>query len=114
MINDKIIEENKEKVLLVGVYETGVYNEGGRGKRETEEEFYHSMDELSELAQTSVTLFALGSPSGTFTFNGTGGKPVQQSRNANFLSNFMSIRLYFGGSGLKLDSIKFELVERWN
>ena len=69
---------------------------------------------LSELAQTSVTLFALGSPSGTYTFNGTGGKPVEQSRNANFLSNFMSIRLYFGGSGLVLHNIRFELVERWN
>ena len=50
MINDRMIDENNEKVLLVGVYETGAYNEGGRGKRETEEEFYHSMDELSELA----------------------------------------------------------------
>ena len=69
---------------------------------------------LSELAQTSVTLFALGSHSGTYTFNGTGGKPVEQSRNANFLSNFMSIRLYFGGSGLVLHNIRFELVERWN
>lgn len=69
---------------------------------------------LSELAQTSVTLFALGSPSGTYTFNGTGGKAVEQSRNANFLSNFMSIRLYFGGSGLVLHNIRFELVERWN
>ncbi len=69
---------------------------------------------LSELAQTSVTLFAVGIPSGTFTFNGTGGKPVQQSRDVQFLSSFVSVRLYFGGSGLKLDSIKFELVERWN
>lgn len=69
---------------------------------------------LSELAQTSVTLFALGSPCGTYTFNGTGGKPVEQTRKANFLSNFMSIRLYFGGSGLKLHSIKFELAERWS
>lgn len=70
--------------------------------------------ELSELAQTSVTLFALGSPSGTYTFNGTGGKPVEIARNANFLSNFMSIRLYFGGSGLKVHSIRFELTERWS
>ena len=70
--------------------------------------------ELSELAQTSVTLFALGSPSGTYTFNGTGGKPVEIARDANFLSNFMSIRLYFGGSGLRLHNIRFELKERWN
>lgn len=66
--------------------------------------------ELSELAQTSVSLFALGSASGTYTFNGTNGKLVSQTRNGTFLSHFMSIRLYFGGSGLKLHSIKFEYV----
>ena len=66
--------------------------------------------ELSELAQTSVSLFALGSASGTYTFNGTSGKLVSQTRNGTFLSHFMSIRLYFGGSGLKLHSIRFEYV----
>lgn len=65
---------------------------------------------LSELAQTSVSLFALGSASGTYTFNGTDGKLVSQTRNGTFLSHFMSIRLYFGGSGLKLHSIRFEYV----
>lgn len=68
---------------------------------------------LSELAQTSVSIFALGSPCGMFTFNGTGGVPVSQTKDVKFLSNFMSIRLYFGGSGLKTQSIRFELKERW-
>ena len=68
---------------------------------------------LSELAQTSVSIFALGSPCGTFTFNGTGGAAVSQTKDVKFLSNFMSIRLYFGGSGLKTQSIRFELKERW-
>lgn len=68
---------------------------------------------LSELAQTSVSIFALGSPCGTFTFNGTGGAAVSQTKNVQCLSNFMSIRLYFGGSGLKTQSIRFELKERW-
>lgn len=68
---------------------------------------------LSELAQTSVSIFALGSPCGMFTFNGTGGAPVSQTKDVKFLSNFMSIRLYFGGSGLKTQSIRFELKERW-
>lgn len=68
---------------------------------------------LSELAQTSVSIFALGSPCGTFTFNGTGGAPVSQTKDVKCLSNFMSIRLYFGGSGLKTQSIRFELKERW-
>lgn len=69
---------------------------------------------LSELAQTSVSIFALGSPCGMFTFNGTGGAPVSQTKDVKFLSNFMSIRLYFGGSGLKTQSIRFELKERWS
>lgn len=68
---------------------------------------------LSELAQTSVSIFALGSPCGTFTFNGTGGAAVSQTKDVKCLSNFMSIRLYFGGSGLKTQSIRFELKERW-
>lgn len=68
---------------------------------------------LSELAQTSVSIFALGSPCGMFTFNGTGGAPVSQTKDVKFLSNFMPIRLYFGGSGLKTQSIRFELKERW-
>ena len=41
--------DDAEKVLLVGVYETGVYTGARSDGRETEEEFYHSMDELSEL-----------------------------------------------------------------
>jgi len=68
---------------------------------------------LSELAQTSVSIFALGSPCGMFTFNGTGGAPVSQTKDVKCLSNFMPIRLYFGGSGLKTESIRFELKERW-
>ena len=68
---------------------------------------------LSELAQTSVSIFALGSPCGMFTFNGTGGSPVSQTKDVKCLSNFMPIRLYFGGSGLKTQSIRFELKERW-
>lgn len=72
-----------------------------------------SSSTLSELAQTSVSIFALGSPCGMFTFNGTGGAPVSQTKDVKFLSNFMSIRLYFGGSGLKTQSIRFELKERW-
>lgn len=63
---------------------------------------------LSELAQTTVTLFTLGSVSGTYTFNGTGGKPVEQCRTAPFISCFTAVRLYFGGSGLKMHSIRFE------
>ncbi len=71
--------------------------------------------ELSELAQTSVTVFNLGTASGTYTFNGTAGKPVGQDRTMPFFSHFTTIRLYFGGSGLNMHSIRFEyagVVER--
>lgn len=66
--------------------------------------------ELSELAQTAVTLFAVGTACGTYTFNGTGGKPVEQFRITPFFSRFTSIRLYFGGSGLKMHNIRFEFT----
>lgn len=66
--------------------------------------------ELSELAQTAVTLFAVGTACGTYTFNGTGGKPVEQFRVTPFFSRFTSIRLYFGGSGLKMHNIRFEFT----
>lgn len=65
---------------------------------------------LSELAQTAVTLFAVGTACGTYTFNGTGGKPVEQFRITPFFSRFTSIRLYFGGSGLKMHNIRFEFT----
>ena len=65
---------------------------------------------LSELAQTSVTVFTLGTAVGTFTFNGTGGKPVSQYRVTPFFSRFTTVRLYFGGSGLKMHSVRFEFV----
>lgn len=66
--------------------------------------------ELSELAQTAVTLFSVGTACGTYTFNGTGGKPVEQFRITPFFSRFTSIRLYFGGSGLKMHNIRFEFT----
>ena len=66
--------------------------------------------ELSELAQTAVTLFAVGTACGTYTFNGTGGKPVEQFRITPFFSRFTSIRLYFGSSGLKMHNIRFEFT----
>lgn len=65
---------------------------------------------LSELAQTSVTVFTLGTAVGTFTFNGTGGEPVSQYRVTPFFSRFTTVRLYFGGSGLKMHSVRFEFA----
>ena len=46
--------EANERVLLVGVYETGSHSESRRSDTESEEEFYHSMDELYELARACL------------------------------------------------------------
>lgn len=66
--------------------------------------------EASELAQIPLTLFLMGTASGTLTWNGTGGKPVSMSTEAPMFSRFTAVRLYFAQNGLKLHSISFKLV----
>ncbi|MBR5683680.1 MAG: glycoside hydrolase family 3 protein [Ruminococcus sp.] len=63
----------------------------------------------SSLAQLPITLFTLGTPSGTLTWNGTDGKPVSLSCSMPLFSRFSAIRIYFAQNGLKLHSIEFEL-----
>ncbi|MCM1522883.1 MAG: glycoside hydrolase family 3 C-terminal domain-containing protein [Ruminococcus sp.] len=65
----------------------------------------------SELAQLPVTVFSSGSPAGTLTWNGTGGKPVSLSCKGNFFSKYTVIRLYFGQSGLNISEIKFDMID---
>lgn len=65
--------------------------------------------EQSELAQIPVTLFSMGTPSGTFTWNGTAGKPVSFSKRIPMFSHFTTLRLFFAQSGLRMHSIAFEL-----
>ncbi len=67
--------------------------------------------EQSELAQIPVTLFSMGSASGTFTWNGTGGKPVSFSNRIPMFSHFTAIRLFFAQSGLKMHSIRFAFTQ---
>ena len=64
----------------------------------------------SSLAQIPLTLFATGIPCGTYTWNGTEGKPVSLDKEIPFFSKFTAIRLYFAQSGLDLQSIEFELL----
>ena len=64
--------------------------------------------QLSELAQTAVTLFSVGSACGTYVWNGTGGAPREISKEVNMFSRFTSIRLHFAANGLKLHEIRFE------
>ncbi len=66
--------------------------------------------ELSELAQTAVTLFSVGSACGSFIWNGTGGKPVSIVKEVNIFSRFTSSRLHFAANGLKLHSINYERI----
>ena len=64
----------------------------------------------SELAQMPVTLFCMGTASGTFTWNGTGGKPVSFTKRIPLFSSFTTMRLYFAQSGLHMESIGFRLL----
>lgn len=67
--------------------------------------------ELSELAQIPVTIFSMGTPFGTFTWNGTGGLPVSFEGSTHCFSRFTTIRIYFAQSGLKLHEIKIEKAD---
>lgn len=64
----------------------------------------------SSLAQIPVTLFLMGTANGTFTWNGTDGKPVAMENEVPVFSHFTAVRLYFAQSGLDMHNIKFELV----
>ncbi|MDE7104245.1 MAG: beta-glucosidase, partial [Ruminococcus sp.] len=65
-----------------------------------------------ELAQIPLTVFTMGTANGTFTWNGTDGKPVSYSKEIPMFSHFTAIRLYFAQSGLDLISISFEITDR--
>jgi beta-glucosidase len=60
-----------------------------------------------ELAQMPMTIFAMGTASGTLTWNGTNGEPVEKTANMPMFSRFTSMRLYFAQNGLDLINIKF-------
>jgi len=64
----------------------------------------------SSLAQIPITIFAMGTASGTFTWNGTDGKPVSYEAEIPMFSRFTAIRIYFAQSGLDMHSIEFELT----
>ena len=65
----------------------------------------------SELAQIPLTIFAMGTASGTLTWNGTGGALVTHSTRIPMFSRFTTIRLYFAQNGLDLISIDFRKDE---
>lgn len=63
--------------------------------------------ELSELAQIPVSLFYQSTPSGVFTFNGTGGQWHTIEKKVIPKTKYSVYRLYIGQNGLKLKEIKF-------
>lgn len=65
----------------------------------------------SELAQIPLTLFSMGTASGTLTWNGTGGALVTHSSKIPMFSRFTTMRLYFAQNGLDLVSIDFKKAE---
>lgn len=64
----------------------------------------------SKLAQIPLTLFAMGTASAVFTWNGTDGKPVSFSKVIPMFSRYSTLRLYFAQNGLDLISINFEIT----
>lgn len=66
--------------------------------------------DAGELAQIPVTVFCMGTASGTFTFNGTGGKAVSFSGKSYMFSRYTTVRLYFAQGGLHLVDMKFRRV----
>ncbi|MBR1529867.1 MAG: glycoside hydrolase family 3 protein [Oscillospiraceae bacterium] len=63
-----------------------------------------------ELAQMAVTLFSMGTASGTFIWNGTDGKPVSFTKKIPLFSKYTAIRLHFAQNGLNMHSIQFRLI----
>ena len=57
-----------------------------------------------------MTLFSMGTASGTFTWNGTDGKPVSFSKKIPIFSRYSALRLYFAQSGLHMESIRFDML----
>ncbi len=66
--------------------------------------------DAGELAQIPVTVFSMGTARGTYTWNGTGGKPVSFSGRTEIFSRYTTIRLYFAQNGLKLSEMAFRLI----
>lgn len=69
---------------------------------------FTASSEKSELAQLPVTFFS--GAIRTFTWNGTGGKPVSRSMDIPLFSLNNTIRLHFSVGGLDLISGEFEFI----
>ncbi|QSO53591.1 glycoside hydrolase family 3 protein [Alicyclobacillus curvatus] len=64
-----------------------------------------------ELAQMPVTLLQNVDRSTTFTFNGSGGQFVSQTKQVFFFNKYVYLRLHFGLGGLETKHLQFKLLE---
>ena len=65
--------------------------------------------DAGELAQIPVTVFFMGTACGTFTWNGTGGKPVTFRGKTYLFSRYTTVRLYFAQGGPDLIEMEFKI-----
>ncbi|KDN58709.1 glycoside hydrolase family 3 C-terminal domain-containing protein [Exiguobacterium sp. AB2] len=90
-------------VFAVSVDETGTYDVTITAK-----------SEAGALAQMPVTLFANNIPGPTFTFNGTDGEWVTQTKQVFFLNQHNYLQLYFALGGLDVNDITFTLADSFS
>lgn len=60
----------------------------------------------SELSQLPVTLFTQGIPVNTFTWNGTGGKDVEITKEVYIRTRFTVVRLFSAQNGLNMKKVR--------
>jgi len=61
-----------------------------------------------------VTLFANNMPVATFTFNGTNGEWVSQTKDVFVFNPHNYLKLYFALGGLELKELTFTLAESFH
>ncbi|HCN57502.1 MAG TPA: beta-glucosidase [Exiguobacterium sp.] len=90
-------------VFAVTAKETGMYHVT-----------FEARSYAGELAQMPVTLFANNMPVATFTFNGTNGEWVTQTKDVFVFNPHNYFKLYFALGGLELKNITFTLTESFH
>lgn len=102
-LNDADTSTGSMHVFAVSVDETGTYDVTITAK-----------SDAGELAQMPVTLFANNIPGPTFTFNGTDGEWVTQTKQVFFLNQHNYLQLYFALGGLDVNDITFTLADSFS
>lgn len=102
-LSDADTSTGNTHVFAVSVDETGTYDVTITAK-----------SDAGELAQMPVTLFANNIPGPTFTFNGTDGEWVTQTKQVFFLNQHNYLQLYFALGGLDVKDITFTLADSFS